>query len=57
MAYRQDDSSPVLTAFRNVVREVALQRRLQPLWASARSRGRPPGRLHVVQARENPRVR
>jgi hypothetical protein len=35
MAYRRDDSSPTLSAFLGVVREVARQRHLRPLWAAA----------------------
>jgi DNA-binding transcriptional LysR family regulator len=35
MAYRRDDSSPTLSAFLSVVREVARQRHLRPLWAAA----------------------
>jgi DNA-binding transcriptional LysR family regulator len=35
MAYRRDDSSPTLSAFLGVVREVARERHLRPLWAAA----------------------
>jgi DNA-binding transcriptional LysR family regulator len=57
MAYRLDDSSPVLTAFREVVREVALHRSTQPLWAPAKAASSSRGRLHVLRGRENPRAR
>jgi DNA-binding transcriptional LysR family regulator len=48
IAYRRDDSSPALSAFLDVVREVAAQRRPRPIWAPPRLRARPtPGEIRV----------
>jgi DNA-binding transcriptional LysR family regulator len=56
MAYRREDRSPILLAFRDVVREVAGQSHPRPIWASVRTRSRAQGEVHVFHAK-SPRVR
>jgi DNA-binding transcriptional LysR family regulator len=47
VAYRRGDSSPALSAFLEVVREVAAQRRPRPIWAPRLRSRQPPGEIRV----------
>jgi DNA-binding transcriptional LysR family regulator len=53
MAYRRDETSPALSAFRAVVREVAREKYQPVVWEPARRLSRPPGEIHVFR-RKNP---